>query len=118
LPVLSTPFERWLQVLKFAEYYNQHRESLPEELMHEEGIVMALDAMNEALADDQVRVMMALRDKAQKDEANRLHTARREGREEGRVEAARSMIAAGFDPQAVMSTLGLKPEDLGAVGPA
>ena len=115
-PALATPFERWLQLLKFADFYNENRETIPKELEEEEGVIMALDAMHDALSRDEVRVMMALRDKAQRDEYNRLQTAIEEGEARGeatgRRKAARALIAAGADPQLVQTTLGLKPEDL------
>ena len=66
-----TPLEKWLHILKFGEIYERGLEPLPQQLASEEGIVMALDAMKRAYADDEVREMIEARLKAQSIEATR-----------------------------------------------
>ena len=66
-----TPLEKWLHILKFGEIYERGLEPLPEQLASEEGIIMALDAMKRAYADDEVRDMIEARLKAQSIEATR-----------------------------------------------
>ena len=53
---------------------------------------MALKAMREASARDQVREMIEFRRKAEHDEATRLEQARIEGREEGRQEGRQETL--------------------------
>ena len=77
---LSTPFEKWLHILKFAEFYRREDQVLPRELAEEEGIAMALDAMRDALTKEEVLIHMALRDKMARDEANSILAAREEER--------------------------------------
>lgn len=83
---LTTPFERWLHILKFAEFYRRPNQVLPDELAQEEGIAMALDAMRTALSREEVRINLALWDKRLRDDANHLIQAREDGRAEGRQE--------------------------------
>ncbi|MDP2663797.1 MAG: Rpn family recombination-promoting nuclease/putative transposase [Dehalococcoidia bacterium] len=81
---LRSPFEKWLHVLKFGDVLYGDRESaIPEELREEEGIEMALEAMRNASASEQVREMIEFRRKAEHDEATRLESARLKGLEEG-----------------------------------
>lgn len=80
---------------------------------------MALDSMRRAYANDPIRELIEAREKAHKDELNRLHTAHREGlseglsqglsqgRSEGQLQAARALKAAGVDPAIICQTLGL-----------
>ncbi len=65
-------------------------------------------------ASEQVREILEFRMKAERDEATRLSRARKEVRQEGRllgkIEAARQLLAAGFDTQTVCEALELTPE--------
>ena len=118
---LRSPFEKWLHILKFGDTYEEGLESLPEVLSSEEGIVMALNAMQRARMSDEVREMMEIRERAAHDEATRLERAVREaegvaegvaeGEARGVREAARRMLAAGMDRDVVLRTLGL-PADM------
>lgn len=116
---LQTRFERWLYFLKFADLYAGVDQELPQSLVQEDGIPMALDSMRRAYANDPIRELIEAREKAHKDELNRLHTAHREGlseglsqglsqgRSEGQLQAARALKAAGVDPAIICQTLGL-----------
>ena len=73
---LRTRFERWLFFLKFADLYGPEDTVLPENLAQEVGIVMALDSMRRAYAKDPIRELIEAREKAERDDLNRLHTAR------------------------------------------
>lgn len=118
---LRTRFERWLYFLKFADLYGEEDAYLPENLAQEEGIVMALESMRRAYARDPVRELIEAREKAERDELNRLHTARlegiNEGKLEGKVEMARSLLAAGVDRETILKAAGLSISDLDAISP-
>ena len=122
---LRTRFERWLYFLKFADLYGEEDAYLPENLAQEEGIVMALESMRRAYARDPVRELIEAREKAERDELNRLHTARLEGinegklegKLEGKVEMARSLLAAGVDRETMLKAAGLSISDLDAISP-
>ena len=76
---LRSPFEKWLYVLKFSDIYVTGDQTLPENLQEEEGISMAIDSLRKACADDEVREMIRVREKARKDFATALKAAREEG---------------------------------------
>jgi len=76
---LRSPFEKWLYVLKFSDIYVTGDQALPENLQEEEGISMAIDSLRKACADDEVREMIRVREKARKDFATALNAAREEG---------------------------------------
>ena len=84
---------------------------------------MALESMRRAYAKDPVRELIEAREKAERDELNRLHTARLEGLVEGKLEGklegmlemARKLLAAGVDRQAVMEAAGLSSAELDAL---
>ena len=92
--------------------------------MQEEGIAMAMDAMNAALSREEVLVMMALRDKVVNDEINSIRQALEEGWaeglekgvekgvEKGRAEVARNLLAEGMERATVLRLTGLRNEDL------
>ena len=96
---LRSAFERWLYVLKFSSLYEN--EPLPENLLEEEGIPMAIDSMKKAFATDEVREMILAREKAHRDiislRAGALEEGRAEGRQEGRVEGLLEGLEAVID---------------------
>lgn len=135
---LATPFEKWLHTLKFGEiFYGEEGTPIPEELREEEGIAMALEAMRQASASEQVREMIEFRRKAEHDEATRLEQARNEGLKQGLERgleqglerglergleqgqrdalrsAARKMREAGMDAETIRMITGLGPDDIG-----
>jgi predicted transposase/invertase (TIGR01784 family) len=84
---LDSSLEVWLHTLKYANLYVLDDEPLPQALRTEEGVPMAIDALKDAYADQRVRAMIQLREKARWDENTRIAQARRaeeEGREAGR----------------------------------
>lgn len=109
---LRTRFERWLYFLKFADIYGPEDTVLPDNLAQEEGIAMALESMRRAYAKDPVRELSEAREKAERDELNRLYTAKLEGKLEGKLEAAQAMLSLGIDLATVCEKLGLRPEEL------
>lgn len=96
---LRSAFERWLYVLKFSSLYEN--EPLPENLLEEEGIPMAIDSMKKAFATDEVREMILAREKAHRDiislRAGALEEGRAEGRQEGRVEGRVEGLLEGLE---------------------
>ena len=124
---LRTPFEKWLHILKYSDFYQSLSSELPPELQEEEGIDMALDAMNRALARDEVREMIEARLKFQRDEATRLEVALQQGIEKGiqqgiekgvrqeRTHVALKLLSTGFPVDAISQATGLSPEELKAL---
>ena len=112
---LKTPFERWLQALKFSRLYSSHPEAVPRGLQNEEGIEMAFKAMRETLASEEVQELILAREKAERDELSRLKAATQEGQAEGRAEGelrghldfVRGLTAAGFTPEKIAEVSGL-----------
>jgi predicted transposase/invertase (TIGR01784 family) len=113
---LRTPFEKWLHILKFGDLYESGLEILPDTLKEEEGIEMALDGMRKAYASDEVREMIEMRLKAKRDEASRMQHALQTGRQEGRLDVARRMLAQGLEREVVMKCTGLGPDELPETG--
>lgn len=80
---------------------------------------MALESMRRAYAKDPIRELIEAREKAERDDLNRIYTARLEGKLEGRLEeklegkleVARNMLAAGLDRKTVLRTTGLSEDD-------
>ena len=68
-----------MNALKFSDIYVTGDQALPENLQEEEGISMAIDSLRKACADDEVREMIRVREKARKDFATALNAAREEG---------------------------------------
>jgi len=132
---LRTRFERWLYFLKFADLYGPGDQVLPVNLAQEEGIAMALESMRRAYAKDPIRELIEAREKAERDEISRLHTAelkgklegrlegklegklegRLEGKHEGKLEMARGLLAAGVDRATILSVSGLSEAELEAL---
>jgi predicted transposase/invertase (TIGR01784 family) len=108
---LKTRLEKWLYLLKFADLY--HNRDLPENLVEEEGIQMAIDSMRKAYARDEVRELIEAREKAERDEMSRMAHAERKGREKGREEVARRMLAEGFSLEQIQRITEVSPEQLG-----
>ena len=105
---LRTRFERWLYFLKFADLYGPEDIVLPHNLQQEEGIVMALESMRRAYAKDPIRELIEAREKAERDDLNRLYTAKLDGK----LEVARNLLAAGLDRETVLRAAGLNESDL------
>ena len=94
---LRTRFERWLYLLKFADLYNPTDNPLPDNLIQEEGIPMAIDSMRKAYARDEIREMIEAREKAERDEISRLHQARKEGLEKGLEQGLEKGLEQGLE---------------------
>lgn len=82
---LQSKFEKWVYMLKYGEIYADEPEEIPEELKEEE-IVMALRELKRASEDDNIREILAMREKARHDEISRLYSAKQEGIAEGKIE--------------------------------
>ncbi len=109
---LSSPFERWLHVLKFGDRY-PHDLRLPAELLKEDGIEMAIAELQKVNADREMRQLIEAREKARHDEATRFAEAelrgkvlglaegiekgRKEGIEKGRAEGLEKGRAEGLE---------------------
>ena len=73
---------------------------------------MALESMRRAYAKDPIRELIEAREKAEKDDLNRLYTAKLEGKHEGKLEVARNLLAAGLERETVLRATGLNESDL------
>jgi len=127
---LQTRFERWLYILKFSDLY--HTRELPENLREEEGIQMAIDAMRNAYARDEIRAVIEAQEMAKRDEISRISFAERKGRDEGleeglekglekgmekgreetSLEVARRMLARGADRAFILEVTELSEQEL------
>ena len=98
---LENPLQRWLHFLKFGELYECTGAELPAALRNEEGISMALDAMNHARASDQVRELVEQRRRARLNwntiERHAIETGTRIGREQGLEEGLEQGRALGLE---------------------
>ena len=111
---LKSRFEKWLYLLKFADLY--HNRDLPENLLEEEGIQMAIDSMRKAYARDEIRELIEAREKAEMDESSKLAYAEEKGLEQGlergRKEVARRMLAEGFSLEQIQRITQTPPKQL------
>ncbi|MDQ7826677.1 MAG: hypothetical protein RDV48_27995 [Candidatus Eremiobacteraeota bacterium] len=73
--------------------------------------MMALEAYKKSKADWRLRYLMDLRDKADHDYATDIAEAKREGIEEGKIEAARKLLAEGMKREDIARILNLSCED-------
>jgi len=106
-----TKFEKWLYLLKFSELYQDRLAPIPEALKNEEEIVMAIEAYRHAVADNYVKELIDFRRKASIDEASRIEEAKRDGKIEGKIEAARIMLEIGLSKSEIAAKLRLKETD-------
>jgi len=90
-----TPFEKWLDVLKFSTEYLDGTKQLPADLGDNEEIDMALKALREANADEKLRYRLEMREKAERDVSTRLRAALDEGIARGKTEGMTAGKAEG-----------------------
>lgn len=118
---LRTPFERWLHILKFSEIYaGPNGEPLPDNLLEEEGISMAIESLKKAYARDEVREMIKAREKARRDYLSSIEYATQKGIEQGIEqererkgrEVARRMLAMGLTEEQVRQATGLSAQEI------
>ena len=114
---LRTPFERWLNLLRYSELYGSGERPVPEVLIQEEGIEMALNSMRRASASAEVRELIEMWEKAGHDVATRIEAAEQKGRQEERLQTARRMREAGMATEQILQFTGLSAEDLQAFSP-
>ncbi|MCW5872094.1 MAG: Rpn family recombination-promoting nuclease/putative transposase [Candidatus Eremiobacteraeota bacterium] len=113
---LLTPLEKWLHVLRFAELYESGVVPLPAPIQREEEMIMALDAMHNAYSDDEVRLLIEARLRAEWDENTRLHEAMEKGEAKGeavgearaRLEVAQKMAKSGIDAETILDITGVQ----------
>ncbi|PCJ18932.1 MAG: hypothetical protein COB02_09355 [Candidatus Cloacimonadota bacterium] len=80
---LSTPFEKWLYALKHGDNYQKESDMLPKELITEDGIKEAFQAMRYANSDKQTLYLLEARQKYIHDQITREEDIREEGVEFG-----------------------------------
>ncbi|HAE37286.1 MAG TPA: hypothetical protein DCG57_01455 [Candidatus Riflebacteria bacterium] len=91
---LCTPFEKWLQILKFSEKYITMNE-LPDYLADEEGVSMAVAQLKKINADREMRQILEAREKEAHHVASIKKVAHDEGHEAGLAEGLAKGIAEG-----------------------
>jgi predicted transposase/invertase (TIGR01784 family) len=108
---------KWLYAIKNAENYINEPDKLPDTIKKEASIMRAINKMQKAAADPEVRAIMEYREKAELDNINRINNALREGvilgKQEGIIlgkqegdEKAREAIAL------TMLSMGMNIEDV------
>ncbi|PKL45170.1 MAG: hypothetical protein CVV41_03510 [Candidatus Riflebacteria bacterium HGW-Riflebacteria-1] len=115
---LCTPFEKWLQLLKFSEKYITMNE-LPDYLADEEGVSMAVAQLKKINADREMRQILEAREKEAHHVASIKKAAQDEGHEaglaeglakgkaEGKAETAVEMYKLGIDINLIINATGL-----------
>jgi predicted transposase/invertase (TIGR01784 family) len=93
---LSTRLEKWLFLLKFAEYYKDIKEKIPQELQEEEGIPMAIESYQRVLSDQQLWIKIVERDIARMDRNTFIAEAKQIGLKEGKEEGIKEGIKEGM----------------------
>ncbi|OGK12088.1 MAG: hypothetical protein A2W80_09785 [Candidatus Riflebacteria bacterium GWC2_50_8] len=124
---LKTPFEKWLQVLKFSEKYITMG-SLPDYLANEEGVAMAVSQLKKVNADREMRQILEAREKEarfvsmMKRIANEegheaglkegLKEGRKEGSKESSIEIALKLYQRGVAIDLISETTGISEAEL------
>jgi predicted transposase/invertase (TIGR01784 family) len=108
----TTPFETWLYTLKHSDEFADGERVLPKFMQTEEGIIMAIESMRKAYAQDDVRNLMLAQEMYEHDVASRLEDAKLEGKLEGKLETARAFLKQGFALEQVLLVTGLSEKDL------
>ena len=119
---LRTPFEKWLEILKFSEKYITMKR-LPDYLSKEEGVAMAVSQLKKVNADREMRQLLEAREKEARHLSLMKHLARKEGWEngrtegkvEGKAEVALRMLGLGIDLELIKQATGLSETELQTV---
>ena len=81
---------------------------------------MALESMRRAYSKDLVRELIEAREKAERDEINRIHHATKEGQSKGRLEerliTGRRMLKLGLSVDVIQQSTGLTEAEIAALG--
>lgn len=80
--------------------------------MKDKIIHKAYDDLEKLVADEGKLRLYELREKALLDERSNLFAARQEGREEGRMQVAKTMLAKGLDEKLILKVANITPRQL------
>ncbi len=80
---LEKEINKWLFAIKNGEQFINEPESLPDSIKKEASIMRAIQKMQRAAADDELRAIMEYRQKAEMDDLNRIKNAIMQGKQEG-----------------------------------
>ena len=112
---LKTPFEKWLDVLKFSEKYIT-METLPDYLADEEGVPMAVASLKKINADREMRQILEAREKEARYVSMLKTIANEEGQTTGerrkQAEIALKLFKKGLPVDLILETTGLSEEEL------
>jgi predicted transposase/invertase (TIGR01784 family) len=104
---------KWLYAIKNAEKFINDPDKLPDSIKKEASIMRAINKMQKAAADDELRAIIEYREKAELDDLQRIKNAQREGEMRGIIlgkqegdEKAREAIAL------TMLSMGMNIEDV------
>jgi predicted transposase/invertase (TIGR01784 family) len=108
---LCTPFEKWLQVLKFSEKYITMSE-LPDYLCEEEGVAMAVAQLKKLNADREMRQILEAREKEAHHLASIKKAAHDEGERKKQIEIATKLLKKSLPVSLIAETTGLTELEL------
>jgi len=83
---LEEIINKWLYAIKNGEKYINDPDKLPDTIKKEASIMRAINKMQKAAADSEVRAIMEYREKAELDHINMINNALREGEMRGKKE--------------------------------
>lgn len=125
---LRTNFEKWLYFMKFSQLYGIMNMKLPATLRQEEAIVMAMAEHQKINADEEMRILLEDREKAEFNLALIKGAERALGRAEGRAEGeklgmekgedracknvALRLLEKGLPLEMISEVTGLKPDEI------
>jgi len=115
---LKTTLDRWITFLNNA--YKYEKERIPEELASDNEVKKAIEVLDVMYLNEKERDFYEAEQKAFRDKAGALETAReigrkegrKEGREEGREEIARALKQKGVDIDIIAGSTGLDKEKI------
>ena len=108
--ILKNNLEKWVLFLKYGN--NKEMKNLIEKLRKEEGINMAAQVLKKISQDEKARMLYEERLTAIRDENSRISRARKEGKLEEKLEAARNMLLLNVDIAIIEKTTGLTKEEI------
>jgi predicted transposase/invertase (TIGR01784 family) len=121
---LEEIINKWLYTIKNAEKYINDPDKLPDTIKKEASIMRAINKMQKAAADDELRAIIEYREKAELDDLQRIKNAQREGEMrgiilgkqegvlEGKIEVAKKMLKRDLDFDIITSVTGLTIDEV------
>ncbi len=108
---LEKEISKWLFAIKNGERFINEPEKLPDSIKKEASIMRAIQKMQRAAADDELRAIMEYREKAELDYLQRIKNAQKEGKQEGKIEVARQMLKLNVNIDTISTATGLSIDE-------